>query len=196
MGQYFITTLINGIIKIAPILAFAVGGYLIFIKLPFLFLKKSMHDQKAKLNEENKGLKVVEEKYTLDDYKDFQKKIKLINGTATLPDPEARKTQRPEEAKKERPKKEQTQRQQQQQKKETPKRPAEKTATSLSDEEILGFKPGDRFTMSELKKRYIDLIRQNHPDKVASMGPDFKNLAEKNTKEINKAYDKLKKKAS
>lgn len=193
MAQYFITTLINGIIKIAPILAFAVGGYLIFIKLPFLFLKKSMHDQKAKLNEENKGLKVVEEKYTLDDYKDFQKKMKLINRTAALPDPEARKTQSPEEPKKERPKKEQTQ---QQQKKEIPKRPAEKTTTGLSDEEILGFKPGERFTMPELKKRYIDLIRQNHPDKVASMGPDFKNLAEKNTKEINKAYDKLKKKAS
>jgi DnaJ like chaperone protein len=51
-------------------------------------------------------------------------------------------------------------------------------------------------TQSDLKKRYFELLKQNHPDRVASMGHDFKKLAEKNTKEINKAYEKLKKKAS
>jgi DnaJ like chaperone protein len=47
-----------------------------------------------------------------------------------------------------------------------------------------------------LKKRYFELLKQNHPDRVASMGPDFKKLAENNTKEINKAFETLKKKAA
>ena len=67
---------------------------------------------------------------------------------------------------------------------------------NLTPEEIFNIKGGQVFSESELKKRYFELLKQNHPDRVASMGEDFKKLAEKNTKDINDAYEKLKRKDS
>ncbi len=63
-------------------------------------------------------------------------------------------------------------------------------------EEIFEIPVGHVLNKSELKKRYFELLKMNHPDKVASLGNDFKVLAEKKTKAINSAYDELKKKAS
>ncbi len=41
-----------------------------------------------------------------------------------------------------------------------------------------------------VRKAYIDLLKQYHPDKVASLGPELKELAERKTQEINAAYDR------
>ena len=41
----------------------------------------------------------------------------------------------------------------------------------------------------EIKKRYRELMSQYHPDKVQHLGREFQQMAEKKTKEIQKAYD-------
>lgn len=181
--EYYIKTLTAAFKNIAPLVAFIVGGYFIFVKMPFLFFRKSMDEQKKKLQDENKDVTVKAEKYTVEDYKKFQETVKLLNAK--------------EQPKQEQPKQEQPK--QEQKKKEEPKRerPAPKPSSSVkSPEEVFNLKPGEAISQSELKKRYIELIKQNHPDRVASMGQDFKKLAENNTKEINKAFEALKKKAS
>lgn len=192
--NYYVTTLTTAFKNIAPVLAFIIGGYFVFVKLPFLFLKKSMDDQKKKLNEENKDLVAPEKKYSVEDYKEFQRKMKLMNGEPSAPQkgkvlelPGQPKVEAKKEQPKEKPK-------QEKRAEPPPKKP--EPVQSQTPEEILGFKPNEKFTKSELKKRYFELLKQNHPDRVASMGNDFKKLAEKNTKDINRAYDKLKDKAS
>jgi hypothetical protein len=159
-AQYYTTTIVTAFTKLAPYFVFIVGGYFVFIKLPFLFLKKSLDEQKKMMEVEKK---------------EAPPKIERL---AEKPKEKVRV-----EAKKEEPKRE------------APKRPEVKPKTQ-SPEEILGFKPGEKFSQSELKKRYFELLRQNHPDRVATMGADFKKLADKNTKEINEAYEKLKNKAA
>lgn len=129
------------------------------------------------MQEQKKGLKT--------EPKDDQIKIEVKQEA-----PKLKVLNKPESKKKEEPKQQQNQ---QQQKKQEPKKPVFKPASEPTPEEILGFKPGEAFTQIELKKRYFELLKQNHPDRVASMGDDFKKLAEKNTKDINKAYEKLKK---
>jgi hypothetical protein len=76
-------------------------------------------------------------------------------------------------------------------------REKERAKIKLTPSEILfDLKPGQILNKKVLKKRYYDLLKENHPDKVDSLGSDFKTLAEKKTKEINSAYEELKKKAS
>ena len=41
----------------------------------------------------------------------------------------------------------------------------------------------------EIRKAYQSLIRQYHPDKVASLGPELRELCEQKTKTVNVAYD-------
>lgn len=181
--NYYVTTLTNAAMKLGPPLLFIVCGYFIFIKLPFLFLRKNMADQKKKLQEENKDLAITPGAQATVEKKTIVEKPKLH----ALPS-EPQKAKRPEpraEKKTEQKKKEEP-------KKYTPPPPPQ----GQSAEEVLGFKVNDTFTKSELKKRYFDKLKENHPDRVASMGEDFKKLAEKNTKEINKAYDKLKNRAA
>jgi DnaJ-domain-containing protein 1 len=43
-------------------------------------------------------------------------------------------------------------------------------------------------TIEEVKQAYKLLIKQNHPDRVASMAPVFRELAEAETKKLNTAY--------
>lgn len=175
--EYYIKTLTAAFKNIGPLVAFIVGGYFIFVKMPFLLFRKSMDEQKKKMADENKDVLKVE-KYTVEDYKKFQETVKLLN---------AKEQPKQEQKKEEGPKKEGP-------KKEKPgPRPS---PGAKSPEEVFNLKPGESISQSELKKRYIELIKQNHPDRVASMGHDFKKLAENNTKEINKAFDALKKKAS
>lgn len=175
---------------LGPLVLFLVGGYFIFIKMPFLFLRKSMNDQKKKMEDENKGM-VESKKYTVDDYRAFQKTMRLLNQTEDKAQKEKKTEQKSEEKK--------THQQQTHEKKAYEKKTSEKKEqrpAATSPEEIFKFRPGETFTQSELKKRYFELLKQNHPDRVASMGPDFKKLAEKNTKDINQAFETLKKKAS
>ncbi len=51
-----------------------------------------------------------------------------------------------------------------------------------------------KVTKAFIRKRYLELISQYHPDKVDGLGPELKELAEQKTKEINIAYDWMKQK--
>jgi len=57
--------------------------------------------------------------------------------------------------------------------------------------EILGVMPSAN--QEEIKKAYHDKIRQYHPDLVAKMGPEIQALAIEKSRQINLAYEKLKK---
>ena len=57
--------------------------------------------------------------------------------------------------------------------------------------EILGV--SSRATLDEVTRAYHREARKNHPDKVATMGPEFRDLAERKMKELNAAYEELKK---
>jgi DnaJ like chaperone protein len=59
---------------------------------------------------------------------------------------------------------------------------------------ILGLSPGADF--SEIKSAYRKLSMKYHPDKVGHLGEEFKEVAEEKMKEINSAYEYLKKKFS
>ncbi len=61
-----------------------------------------------------------------------------------------------------------------------------------SSYDILGLSPGASF--EEVKKAYRQLSMKYHPDKVAHLGEEFRNVAEEKMKEINVAYHNLKKK--
>jgi hypothetical protein len=169
-ANYYLTTIINAFKNLGPYALFFVGGYLIFIKMPFLFLKKSMDDQKKSLEDKkNSSAQIPEEKKSKLDSHSFNEESKRNNKTNKSS-------------------------QKQQKTKAPPKKPVNEPV--LSPEEILGFRPNESISKAELKKRYFELLKKNHPDRVASMGEDFKKLAEKNTKEINKAFERLKNKAA
>jgi len=57
---------------------------------------------------------------------------------------------------------------------------------------VLGVTEGTDF--KTIKKSYRKLSMQYHPDKVAHLGDEFKGVAEEKMKEINGAYDYLRKK--
>jgi hypothetical protein len=185
--EYYTTTLTTAFKTLAPLVAFLIGGYFIFIKLPFLFLKKSMNDQKRKLETEGEK-KEGEERYTLEHYQEFQKKLRLMNSNKT----EEKKESSGQRREKKQEKGQQKTKSYQQEERKSPP-PSSKPKTP---EEVFDLRPGEVPSEAELKRRYFELLKQNHPDRVASLGTDFKSLAEKNTKEINRAYEALKRKAS
>jgi hypothetical protein len=49
---------------------------------------------------------------------------------------------------------------------------------------------------SEIRKKYLKLVAQYHPDKLESLGVDLRTLAEERTKELNEAYEWMKNKYS
>lgn len=55
---------------------------------------------------------------------------------------------------------------------------------------VLGIKP--KATDEEIRAAYQRLIHENHPDRVATMSDEIRALALAKTKEINWAYDQLK----
>ena len=57
--------------------------------------------------------------------------------------------------------------------------------------QILGLAPGAGF--AEIKAAYRELSKQYHPDKVNHLGEEFRKVAEEKMKEINEAYQHLKK---
>ena len=62
-------------------------------------------------------------------------------------------------------------------------------ARPRSPHEILGTSPGA--DQKEIQAAYRKLANQYHPDKVAHLGEEFHEMAEKRFKEIQKAYDDL-----
>lgn len=174
VAQYYVTTLTTAATKIGPVLIFLVVGYFVFIKLPFMFALKVNKDQKPKEDPKKSPipeLKTGDEKIKLS-ASNYEDRLKMAR---------------------EEKERNQKKREEEKPKQEAPKKPHLKLTPA---EELFEFNPGDAYTKNELKKRYHELLRQNHPDKVASLGSDFKKLAEKKTKEINSAYEELKKKAS
>src|SRR6516165_6701271 len=57
--------------------------------------------------------------------------------------------------------------------------------------ELLGVPP--TASMVEIKRSYLQLATQYHPDKVAHLAPEFRALAEQRMKDLNAAYDAIKK---
>jgi DnaJ like chaperone protein len=55
--------------------------------------------------------------------------------------------------------------------------------------EIFGLKTGA--TRDEIESRFKELIKQYHPDRVAHLGEDLRNLAHEKTIEIQRAYEFL-----
>ena len=58
--------------------------------------------------------------------------------------------------------------------------------------EILGLGPGA--SLNEIVRAYRKLVQEYHPDKVAHLAPEFRDLAERRMKEINEAYEDTKNK--
>jgi hypothetical protein len=54
---------------------------------------------------------------------------------------------------------------------------------------ILGLKRG--FSEADLKKAYNKAVKMNHPDKAAHLDIEFRELAERKTKQINRANELL-----
>ncbi len=53
----------------------------------------------------------------------------------------------------------------------------------------LGVRPGDSF--DEIRRAYRERMKEYHPDKVAGLGKDLRELAERKAKEINIAFEQL-----
>ena len=62
----------------------------------------------------------------------------------------------------------------------------------LNPYEVLKISPNA--SKEEIRSAYVELSKKNHPDLVSHMAKDFQSLAEKNLKQINWAYQELKKK--
>jgi DnaJ like chaperone protein len=56
---------------------------------------------------------------------------------------------------------------------------------------VLGVREGA--SQDEVRAAYQALVQQYHPDRVATMAAEFRDLAERKTKEINAAYAAIKK---
>ncbi|MDY7225039.1 J domain-containing protein [Hyalangium rubrum] len=67
--------------------------------------------------------------------------------------------------------------------------PAAQAAAPSSPWEVLGVAPGTPLT--EVKRAYIALITQYHPDKVAQLGPKLQALAAEETRRLNQAWSEL-----
>lgn len=166
--DYYVTTFTNAFKKLLPLGIFFLGGYFIFFKLPFFLLRKNLLKEKSKLIEKNEEPpKKIDSKERSKSHEREQNIRDKSRGKNTESFSHKEKIKKETGHKK-----------------------------NLTPEEIFNIKGGQVFSDSELKKRYFELLKKNHPDRVASMGEDFKKLAEKNTKDINDAYEKLKKKES
>lgn len=173
-SQYYATTLIKAATKIGPLVAFIVVGYFIFFKLPLLLFLKNMKKTKEELGLKPEESVEKKENYSVDDYNRFVRQKKQL---------EAPENQKPK----------------------TPKRPEPlqledssaqaRSGSAESPETLFDIKTGQKISKEELKKKYHELLKQNHPDKVASLSAEFRKLADKKTKQINEAYEKLLKRA-
>jgi DnaJ-domain-containing protein 1 len=204
-ANYYATTLMNAAKNIGPIILFLVGGYIFFIKLPFLLMVKVSKENKPKIDEENKNPKVAQKTAqdasikldSMSHQERMRQKAQEIDDAIKKKEREREEERQRQERKRAEREKTKTEEKNQQKKTESKREEVKKDIPPLTPAaQLFDFKPGESFSQGELKKRYYELLRQNHPDKVASLGKEFKELAEKKTKEINSAYDELKKKAS
>ena len=74
---------------------------------------------------------------------------------------------------------------------ETPKDEDSNRKSSRQDAyTILGVRRGDTF--DEIRRAYRERMKEYHPDKVAGLGSELRELAERKAKEINMAFEELK----
>jgi hypothetical protein len=66
---------------------------------------------------------------------------------------------------------------------------AQQPGSALDPYHVLGANPSD--SEDELKKKYKQAVMQYHPDRVAHLGPDLRELAAKKTTEINAAFSQI-----
>jgi len=59
--------------------------------------------------------------------------------------------------------------------------------------EVLGVAPGT--PLSEVKRAYLTLVTQYHPDKVAQLGPKLQAMAAEETRRLNQAWSELRQRA-
>jgi hypothetical protein len=71
--------------------------------------------------------------------------------------------------------------------------PAARQAPPSSPWEVLGVAPGT--PLSEVKRAYLALITQYHPDKVAQLGPKLQAVAAEETRRLNQAWSELRQRA-
>lgn len=71
-----------------------------------------------------------------------------------------------------------------------PNAPGARKQKVQSPHEVLEVRPGS--SEQEITAAYYRLVQMYHPDKVAEMAPEFKRVAEQRMKEINSAYEELK----
>jgi len=65
------------------------------------------------------------------------------------------------------------------------------SSKAKSPYEVLGISPGA--SAEEITAAYRKLAQMYHPDKVANLAPEYKEIAERRMKEINEAYERLRK---
>ncbi len=70
-----------------------------------------------------------------------------------------------------------------------PPKPASQPAGLVAAFSLLGLRPGASF--EDASAAYKSLAAQNHPDKVAHMAPEFRELAERKMRELNAAYEQI-----
>ena len=69
-----------------------------------------------------------------------------------------------------------------------PREPPPKAQAEPMWYEVLNVSP--TATIADIKTAYRELIRQYHPDKVASLGPELRDLAVRKSQAINEAYSR------
>lgn len=72
--------------------------------------------------------------------------------------------------------------------------PAPRAPPASSPWEVLGVAPGT--PLAEVKRAYLQLITQYHPDKVAQLGPKLQALAAEETRRLNHAWSELRRASS
>jgi DnaJ-domain-containing protein 1 len=70
-----------------------------------------------------------------------------------------------------------------------PREEAPPEAPPPSPWEVLGVMPGA--PLAEVKRAYLALVAQYHPDKVAQLGPKLQALAQEETRRIIEAWEQL-----
>lgn len=180
--QYYVTTLTNAAQKLGPVVLYLVGGYLLFIKLPFVLYYKVLQKPKVDFSQEEikpdlNFQKEMEEQRR----REFNERMKNLGSGQSQ-----KKTDNKQESS-------QKSSENHSQHKQNGPRPAPKSKMreATPEEIIFKLKAGEVFTAKELKKRYHELLKANHPDKFRT--EHQKESAEAKTKNINDAYQKLKK---
>lgn len=189
-GQYYITTLTNAALKLGPIVFYLLAGYFLFVKLPFLLYYKTLQKPKIQVNDKDDDFQNdlnFQKRMEEEQRKEFEERMKNLGSK--------KEEQKKEESKREeRRKADQQQQQEKRRREEAKKKESAKKSEQIqaTPEEILfKLRPGQVFTTQELKKRYHKLLQENHPDKFRT--DHQKEVAETKTKDINEAYQKLKK---